>query len=110
MNQIKEHIIFKLITLFLVVIFFAPSAVKFSHVFTHHKHDICLGGNTTHIHKVDLDCDFQKFQLNNNFTINISCFELFLPQLKITESIPQYLFLNKRDTLNISLRAPPSLV
>lgn len=110
MKQIKEHIIFKLITLFLVVIFFAPSAVKFSHVFTHHKHDICIGGNTTHIHKVDLDCEFHKFQLKNNLLLNFSISELFSLQENPLEIISQYRFLSKYQRLHVSLRGPPSLI
>ena len=110
MNHIKEHIIFKIFTLFIIAALLVPSAVKFTHVFAHHKHEVCEGGNLTHIHKVDLDCEFQKFQLNNNFTFDNSYSELFSLQKKSLEIVSQYRFLSKYQRLHFSLRGPPSLI
>ena len=77
MNFAKEHIAFKILTLLLVVSLVVPSAVKFAHVFEHYNHEVCIGDSTTHIHKVDLDCEFQKFQFNNKFNHSQTVFELF---------------------------------
>lgn len=110
MSQIKEHIVFKIITFSLALMLLVPSAIKFAHIFTHHNHKVCIGGQSTHIHKVDLDCDFHKFQLNQNFTLNNSYIELFSPQEKSLEIVSQYTFLSKYQRLHFSLRGPPSLI
>jgi hypothetical protein len=96
--------------LFIIAVLLVPSVVKFTHVFTHHKHEVCEGGDTTHIHKVDLDCEFHKFQLNNNFTFNNSYSELFSPQVNSLKTVSQYRFLSKYLRLPFSLRGPPSLI
>ena len=110
MNFAKEHIAFKILTIFLVVTLLVPSAVKLAHVFEHHKHEICEGGDSTHIHKVDLDCEFQKFQINNNFALTQLTFEVFKlnENSKIIES--QYRFLSNYQRLHFSLRGPPAFV
>lgn len=111
MNFIKEHIVFKLLTVLLVITLLVPATVKLAHVFEHHEHEVCLGGNTTHIHKVDLDCEFQKFNLNNTLY-------LFSFQFDELTEIPSdsrtynetYTFLNNHRSLSFSLRGPPILV
>jgi len=109
-HNLKQHIIFKLATLIIVVSILVPTAVKFAHVFSHHKHQVCKEGNKTHIHKVDLDCEFHKFQLNKNFTFNKLAFTLFSPQEKPIEIVSQYQFISEYQHLQFSLRGPPSLV
>lgn len=112
MNHIKENIIFKTLTILLVITLIAPSIVKFSHVFTHsnHKHDVCKGLKTTHLHEIDLDCEFYKFQLNNHF---LSSFKkdhwLQTPYYKQVHFLT-YKFLNNHRPLSFSLRGPPVLV
>lgn len=110
MTLIKEHIIFKILTLFLVVTLFAPTALKLTHVFNHHEHKVCIGDDSTHIHQVDLDCDFHKFQLNTNFTVNSFAIKLFTPKEKFIEIVSQYNFLSKYQRLHFSLRGPPNLI
>ena len=110
MNNLKQHIGFKLTCLLLIAVLLIPAAVKFNHIFSHHKHKVCLGDNSTHIHKVDLDCEFHKFQLNNiyislHYHDNVN----YLPQYsKITFLTYKY-FHNHRQ-LSFSLRGPPVLV
>lgn len=106
----RTHIIFKVLTLGLVLTLLFPIAFKFAHVFEHHKHEICTGESSTHIHKVDLDCEFQKFQLNTNFNISHAVFELFQIKKETSKILSQYSFLSKYQRLHFSLRGPPSLV
>ena len=110
MNFSKSHIAFKILTMLLVVLLWVPSAVKLAHVFEHHKHEICQGGDSTHIHSVDLDCEFQKFQINTSYTLSKIVFEIF--QLKENSKAieSQYIFLSNYQSLHFSLRGPPSLV
>jgi len=42
MKQIQEHILFKCITILLIVTLLTPSMVKVGHVFENHKHDVCI--------------------------------------------------------------------
>ena len=110
MSFSKGHIAFKILTMLLVVLLWVPSTVKLAHVFDHHKHEICQGDNSTHIHKVDLDCEFQKFQINNNYTFSKIVFEIF--QLKENSKTieSQYIFLSNYQSLHFSLRGPPAFV
>ena len=94
----------------LIVALLVPSIIEFSHIFSHHEHKVCMGETSTHIHKVDLDCDFQKFQLNKTFTISNSYSELFSPQELSVKIISQYDFLSSYQKLHFALRGPPSLI
>mgnify|MGYP001026550644 CR=1 FL=1 len=110
MENIKQHIAFRLFTLLLVASLFAPTASKFVHIFEHHQHILCINDHSTHIHKVDLDCEFYKFQLNTHFLLpdeNNSAFHI-----SHYYQIPTvtYNFLNNHRQLSFSLRGPPVLV
>jgi len=107
---VKEHIVFRIITLFIAALFLVPSAVKFAHIFTHHTHEVCNDYSTTHIHKVDIDCDFYKFKLNKNFTYAFFNVDLFLEKNESQQIASQYHFLSKYQRLQASLRGPPSLI
>ncbi|WP_179345100.1 hypothetical protein [Winogradskyella ursingii] len=56
---------FKVTAFVLAMAVLAPSAVKLSHVFTHHTHEVCEDDNehSTHFHQTDLECEFYKFKL-----------------------------------------------
>jgi len=69
MKYNKQHIGFKLIAIVLLCAIILPAAVKFNHIFENHKHEICKGEPQAHIHEVDLDCEFYKFNLETyNYT------------------------------------------
>jgi hypothetical protein len=106
----RKHIIFKVLTIFLVCTLMLPACFKFVHIFEHHNHEICSGADSTHIHQVDLDCDFHKFQLNNNVTFTTPLFEFYHAQKESIQIFSQYTFLSKYQRLHFSLRGPPSLV
>jgi len=111
MQSIREHIIFKTFTILLVVVLLAPTFVKVAHVFENHKHDVCTDNfQQTHLHSLDLDCEFYKFKVNNNFTFNPISFDLFSNENnhKVTNS--QYQFLSEYQRLSFALRGPPQLV
>ncbi|MGB5419119.1 hypothetical protein [Algibacter sp.] len=110
MKIVKEHIVFRLLTVLLVITLLVPAGVKLAHVFEHHKHEVCTGGDTTHIHKVDLDCEFQKFQLNKHFSVSNITFEVFQLNENLKSIISQYHFLSAYQRLHFSLRGPPALI
>lgn len=110
MHNIKEHIVFKILTFLLVLTLLAPSAIKLAHVFEHHEHEVCIGNETTHIHKVDLDCEFQKFNINTHYLFTSNYAELFETVLYNNAQLLTYKFLNNHRPLSFSLRGPPVLV
>lgn len=110
MSQIKEHIYIKLFMLLVVASLFAPTAIKFAHIFEHHNHKVCNGDQSTHIHEIDFDCEFLKLQLNTSFNFSPYTVELFAAQQEFSKIISQYQFLSKFQCLHVSLRGPPSLI
>ncbi len=111
MQTIKEHIIFKIVAISLVTTLLVPTAIKFNHIFEHHKHDVCLGEKSTHLHELNIDCDFYKFKLNNNnYTLTFFNFKLFSPKEKPLKIVSQYHSLSDYQCLQTSLRGPPNLI
>ena len=109
MNLFKEHIVFKLFAFCLAIVLFVPVTVKLIHVFEHHKHIVCNGDNSTHIHQVDVDCYFHDFHLNNNFLSPENTIELFVENCNLPEIISQYHFISDYQRLQFSLRGPPQI-
>lgn len=109
MNNIKQHVTFKVFTTLLVLIILLPAAVKIAHVFENHKHEVCVNKSITHFHTLDLDCEFYKFKLATYvFQIpeNLNTLEV---QDNHTIVTSQYYFLSLFQQLHFSLRGPPVL-
>ena len=110
MQNAKQHIAFKILSILLLVSILTPSVVKLAHVFENHKHEVCLNAQTTHFHTLDLECEFYKFKVNNNFTFSAFNFEIAATK-KVYEPIAsQYRFTSYYQPLSFSLRGPPQLV
>lgn len=110
MQLLKQHIAFKILSIALVATLFAPSVAKFAHIFTHHEHKLCSTPGKIHIHQVDLDCEFYKFQLNTHFLLPEES-NNWLDIAKYHRIYPlTYKFLYNHRTLSFSLRGPPVLV
>ncbi|MBA6153605.1 hypothetical protein [Gelidibacter maritimus] len=107
MNFLRQHIIFKALTLLLVLTFLLPSAVKVMHVFENHKHEVCYGEVDAHFHTLDIDCEFYKFKLNIPFTIPQNLATLIVyPEIHIFNT-KEYDFLSDYQKLHFSRRGPP---
>jgi hypothetical protein len=106
LQKIKQHIGFKIATLTLVLALLTPTAVKFIHVFSHHKHGICQEYKA-HLHSSDIDCSFHKFKLTTSFTIPVFSVDIFTPKHNHENTVAQYLFLSAYQHLHFSLRGPP---
>ncbi len=108
-NAIKNSII-RVAALLLVFTLMVPNAVKLSHAFNHSKHKVCFNDHSTHIHQVDLDCEFQKFQFNSHYTFLSYhySFAYLTPFLK--KSTLEYNYFYNHRQLSFSLRGPPVLV
>lgn len=110
MNSFKEHIATKTATILLACLLLIPATVKFAHIFSNHKHDVCHGKTSTHLHELNTDCDFYKFKLSNSYTIAFFNFELFSLKESTVEIVSQYQFLSKFQRLQTALRGPPALI
>lgn len=111
MKNHKQHIAFRITTFLIVACLILPSVVKFSHIFAHHKHEVCLGENQSHLHELDLDCEFYKFNLSNSFYFNIE------EDFNLSMNLPSQLlnteynsFLKSHQQLSTYLRGPPYLM
>lgn len=110
MQEVKKHIIFRCFTVLLACALFAPVVSKFVHVFEHHKHIVCKGNDSTHIHKVDLECEFYKFQLNHHFVLPFEKGVWLKAEYHYKISLLTNKFHNNHRHLSYSLRGPPVLV
>lgn len=109
MKFTQQHIAFKFIATVLVFTLSLPSLVKVCHSFAHHEHKVCIGEKTTHFHEVDLDCEFQKFQVNNFFTLNTCDISIFHQKEILPKTASQYHYLSDYQRLHFSLRGPPQI-
>ena len=81
--------------------------LKLTHVFDHHKHNVCTEKHNTHFHEFDVDCEFYKFKITSQYCHqfqNVS-FYTFQKNYKIVNS--KYDFISCLQQLQISLRGPP---
>lgn len=63
----QQHIAFKIAAIVLLLAVLMPSAVKFTHIFENHKHEVCTDYSTKHMHEINLECEFFKFKLNTQY-------------------------------------------
>lgn len=110
MNQLKEHIVYRIVTLFLVFTLIVPSFVKLAHAFEDHKHEVCETPQKLHFHDFEIDCEFYKFKLNPQVTYSFD-FTISLNNENLTDEITsQYYFVSDFQKLPFALRGPPCLV
>lgn len=98
-----------MVTLSSVIMF--PTALKLSHIFSQHEHEICENHHTTtHFHKTDVDCEFYKFNLNNPVIFSSTSFDCVEITYQVKHNFLYYSFLSYYKQLHFELRRPPSLV
>jgi hypothetical protein len=101
----------KILSVVVILTILLPSGVKLSHVFNHHKHDVCSNDNDsdTHFHEFDLDCEFYKFKLNTNYYNDFYAYKVLIQNefSKINTCSYNFLRTHKQDTAY--LRGPPTL-
>ncbi len=109
MTNTKEYMLFRVFAITLATVLLAPSLVKFNHIFENHKHEVCIDYSTSHLHEIDLDCEFYKFdkvnEYHNTLDYNYESFTSIFPNTNFS----YYNFLSSHQQLNFSLRGPPSL-
>lgn len=90
-----------------MVFLLTPIAVKFSHVFSDHEHEVCIGQNKSHFHEIDMDCEFFKFNINHQATFTTFEFVPFEAYIDQGQLASQYVFLSSYQKLHFALRGPP---
>jgi hypothetical protein len=102
----------KILALALILAVLLPSAVKLTHAFNHHSHEVCKNdsNSTTHYHQVDIDCEFYKFKLNTNYYSGLHSFETIIQNNFSKVNSCVYLFLRAHQQNTSYLRGPPTLV
>lgn len=95
------------LALFLAVAILAPTIVKLSHALYEHQEQVCEVIGSVHVHEVEIDCDFQKFQLSPQlysvFAETIKVYPNFIKE----NDFNYYSFLSKYQKLHFTLRGPP---
>ena len=102
--------IFKVLAIVLTLAVLLPSAIKLSHAFNHHQHEVCENDDkgNTHFHEIDLDCEFYKFKLNTNYFdfVNSDDTVILKDYSKVESSL--YVYLRSHQQEISYLRGPPS--
>ena len=106
----QQQIAFKIAAIVLLLAVLMPSAVKFTHIFENHKHEVCTDYSTKHMHEINLECEFFKFKVNPVFSINFETVTFLKPYKKQTLITSQYQFVSDYQKLGFALRGPPKLV
>ena len=105
----KKKILFQLVSLFLLVCLFTPFIIKIGHGLYEHKETVCLAKGQLHIHEVEFDCDFHKFQITSLFYFDFEKHLLNPPVILGEKIVDQYTFLSKYQKLHFVLRGPPMI-
>ena len=97
----------KVVCILLPLLILLPTIVKLNHVFETHKHEVCKGKSNSHLHALDLDCEFYKFKLNKTYYSHLTYFELANNKI-LTQKIEYVNTVNSNNThLTYFLRGPP---
>lgn len=108
MEKLKQHIIFKIAALGLILLVMMPAAIKLHHSLeSKHKHEVCQGEPQAHFHTWDVDCDFQKFKITPTFTLSVFEYDLLKEEHNHELILSQYQFISEFQKSHISLRGPP---
>lgn len=111
MHKLKQHLVFKVSAVALVLAFLLPIAINFVHNIEHeHSYELCDNPHETHLHKLENDCDFCKFKLNQNYHSIETNLELVRVVISTARSYTSYSYKYNYQHVSFSLRAPPVLV
>ena len=102
----------KVLAITLVLAVLLPSAVKLTHAFNHHTHEVCESDNDfkTHFHQSDVECDFYKFKLSENQFFILSEYNQKAHFQFSKDNLDYYISFNNYQQLTRFLRGPPQLV
>lgn len=85
-----------------------PVLAKISHAVYDHVDTECSDYGSLHIHEVEFDCEFQKYNLSTNCVVPDIHTDALEPLSFQESNFSDYFFLSKYQKLHFSLRAPPA--
>lgn len=108
MLHYAKHITLKCSALVLIVALLLPLGIKFAHTFEDHTHEVCTDYSSTHLHEIDLDCEFYDFN-TTTFTYFLYNSVSLFKSIISTKPISYYTthVVNAYKHSNRQLRAPP---
>ena len=110
MYNYKQHIISRITTIIIVACLLLPTGVKIAHVFSNHDHKVCIGENQSHFHEIDMDCEFYKFNLSNNFYFKVDDYSIDFKIKTHTTNVTKYVYSKDHQHPSTYLRGPPCLM
>lgn len=111
MQKTLKNILFRSVTILVVMVLLAPSIVKLGHAFEDHKHEVCIDNSSSHLHTLDLECEFYKFNISNPLLLSKFQYEIpLIDYFSITNTFGLYNFDYNHQQLYFSLRAPPTVL
>lgn len=96
------------LALILAAAIFVPNLVKTVHALYEHQELVCVDQSPVHVHEVEFDCDFQKYQLSPQLYPNFLNLEEIPSFFSKEKNENQYTFLSQYQKLHFTLRGPPS--
>jgi hypothetical protein len=94
-----------------MVVFFAlPASSKIKHAVFEHHNFVCKEKGKLHVHEVELECEFDKFNISQFIFLEYLGFNDTGWTIKTGKIFNFYQFLSKYQKLHFSLRGPPSVV
>ena len=95
------------ISLVLVLAILSPALVMLSHALYEHEEQACKEIGSVHVHEIEVDCDFHKFQLSPQLYPVFANAVKTHPTLIREKDFNYYSFLSKYQKLHFTLRGPP---
>lgn len=103
-----KNILFSFTSILLIGVLNLPSFVKLSHALNDHKEQECNNPGVLHFHEVELDCDFNSYNLSTQLYTPIQEFIVHSPIQVNKKNTTCYFFLSKYQKLPFQLRGPPT--
>ena len=108
MYQLREHFIYRILAITLVMSILVPITISTIHKLEHeHYHESCDNHYKTHLHKLEKDCDFCLFKLNKEYVSIATNYSLVKKDSFSKHQFHSYSYLYNQEYLSFSLRAPP---
>ncbi len=108
MHSLNKSILYSFVSIALMVSILAPSVIKLEHALFEHFEEKCTNPGTVHLHKVELDCDFHKYQLSSQFYAPLFAHTFYAAISVKKKEGDNYSYISQYTKLHFTLRAPPT--
>lgn len=87
-----------------------PSALKIHHALTQHQEIHCNDTTSKHVHGIEFDCDFQKYQIASSNLTDVFVLKPANTTILKQKSSGFYFEISEHQKLHFSLRGPPAIL